>query len=495
MAPAARCAENQPGRNTPPDGDGASGFTRGKERGSALPTLSDDTVGDSLTIPLLVDVEGAGDRPRTDSKVAPEKSSVGGVVLNLFNTMVGAGIMALPYQVATLGVVLGFVFSLALGYVLYLTAAALIRACHRSGHRTYTDVIRGELGLFWGHFVQWCIILQNTGGLAIYLIIIGDVLMGSKRFGGIVPEFAQLCGFESSIFTRRWFVLFLVCILFLLPLVSKRNLSALVHASAFANVLVVFFALVVAVLFVHSAVNGTLASMSWGLNRALAGSSPWTMAVTLLAALPTMMCAYVAHMNVPPLMEELRAYSRDRMILATRLTFTASTALYILVPVGAYAVFGEETETDILLNFTPGYLTKIVGARTSTILGTAVALFYVTKLILTFPLINWALRENLSDLFFGVSRPTGWRFYLVTYGALATSYLLSVTLGSIEIAMDFVGCTAVMGMALLAPAMLLAKHEWRSLRSRIVAVVCIILSGVILVVGNTKVTWQLLHKS
>lgn len=192
-------------------------------------------------------------------------------------------------------------------------------------------------------------------------------------------------------------------------------------------------------------------------------------------------------------MAELRQYTRQRMVLSTRLCFVICTSLYLIISLGAYAVFGRETQPDILLNFTPGYLKELVGSTASGIVGTAVAVFYVSKLVLVFPLINWALRENLSDLFWGVPQAQGWRFYLITYSILAVAYILALAVGSIETAMDFIGCTAAMSVAVLVPGMLLFKFEWNDWGSAATAVACFVLSGVMFVMGNTKIVWQLIR--
>lgn len=79
----------------------------------------------------------------------------------------------------------------------------------------------------WMHVVcknTKCNVFCFVGCLAVYLIIIGDVLVGSPGFEGIVPKFALFLGAseQHSLFTSRWLVVLLVTILFLLPLVSCK---------------------------------------------------------------------------------------------------------------------------------------------------------------------------------------------------------------------------------------------------------------------------------
>ena len=39
------------------------------------------------------------------------------------------------------------------------------RAADRSRKRTYTELMRAELGRVWEIVLQWCILLGNTGGM------------------------------------------------------------------------------------------------------------------------------------------------------------------------------------------------------------------------------------------------------------------------------------------------------------------------------------------
>lgn len=67
--------------------------------------------------------------------------------------------------------------------------------------------------------------------------------------------------------------------------------------------------------------------------------------------------------------------------------------VYVVVGVGLYLLFLDFTESDVLLNFSSGGLEKIVGRLTSDIITYCVLLGYALNLIVTYPMINWGLRE------------------------------------------------------------------------------------------------------
>jgi len=67
--------------------------------------------------------------------------------------------------------------------------------------------------------------------------------------------------------------------------------------------------------------------------------------------------------------------------------------VYVVIGVGLYLLFLDFTESDVLLNFSSGGLEKIVGRLTSDIITYCVLLGYALNLIVTYPMINWGLRE------------------------------------------------------------------------------------------------------
>eukprot|EP00803_Ostreobium_quekettii_P000532 evm.model.scf_1159.7 EVM.evm.TU.scf_1159.7 scf_1159:47474-48130(-) len=158
-------------------------------------------------------------------------------------------------------------------------------------------------------------------------------------------------------------------------------------------------------------------------------------------------------------MAELKDYTSRRMIKSVKYSIIATAALYIVVGVTASLVFGVHTKQDVLVNLNPEALKDLLAPRLADSMSTAIAIGYCGKLILIFPLGNWSLRENLSDLVFQTQRPTGWRFNVMTTGILIAVYIMSQTFGSVLNAIDIIGCTAAVGISFIIPALLIKKFE------------------------------------
>ncbi len=68
-----------------------------------------------------------------------------------------------------------------------------------------------------------------------------------------------------------------------------------------------------------------------------------------------------------------------------------------------------------------------------------------TRLQATFALLNWALRETVSQMAFGRTKLSTPGFLIVSYLLLALLYLISVLVPSVWFALSLTGSTAAVG--------------------------------------------------
>ncbi len=127
---------------------------------------------------------------------------------------------------------------------------------------------------------------------------------------------------------------------------------------------------------------------------------------------------------------ELKNYTQRRLLNVTNLTLVAALAVYLLVAVSGCLLFGTETQDNILTNITVDALTPIVGQtvcvsvwqgeyiyiyilvcnrhwcnthwfRTTQVasgLVLYIQISYTGVLVLTYPLVNYAVREVLVEV-------------------------------------------------------------------------------------------------
>ncbi|KAK9865950.1 hypothetical protein WJX84_002446 [Apatococcus fuscideae] len=196
-----------------------------------------------------------GDRPSSagvlvESAAPSERtSSSASAVFNLGNTIVGAGIM----------------FS------------------EKLGATSYPQLVQGQLGLWGNVYLQLSIILNNAGIMTVYLIILGDITVGSAPlYGGLLSS---------------WFGL---------DAGSTWRLDMLGGVSAVSLGLAALFASISILLGAYAAAKRGLDGIDWW--------PDWSRPTSVLATLPILTTSYVCHFNLHPLMKDLKDYTTKRML-------------------------------------------------------------------------------------------------------------------------------------------------------------------------------------
>ena len=170
----------------------------------------------------------------------------------------------------------------------------------------------------------------------------------------------------------------------------------------------------------------------------------------VLKTLPVMMTAYVCHYNVHPIFAEMAAPSERRMRRVVSAALLLCTAVYWLVGVSAYLLFGDRTRDDVLMN----YGRDLDMARGEAWVERAVKIGYMGSLSCTFPLIQFSLRQSLFDLLaWGDAREQPLRFYAVTALLLALEYLLAMLVPNISVAFSVLGSTVAVLIGFILPAL------------------------------------------
>ena len=121
-------------------------------------------------------------------------------------TIIGAGIVALPKAFATLGLLLGIGLLAVVWSLAYFSLAALIRAATAAKCWTYDSLAKSIFGKVGSSSLDIAILANNSGSMIIYLIIMGDVLVGAPpHYSGLITN---LFGIHSGdvIWVSRPFV-------------------------------------------------------------------------------------------------------------------------------------------------------------------------------------------------------------------------------------------------------------------------------------------------
>jgi len=381
-------------------------------------------------------------------------------VFNLANTIVGAGVMALPRVVAELGLLLGVGAICACAAISVFALESIVWEAEATRQTvSYGALVESQFGRWGGASMQLAIIVNNFGIMIVYLIIASDVLVGSGEIKGVLPAvFGTLSGAEAPWFFSKAFVLCALAALGLLPLVCLRSLRKLSVASMASIGIAIAFSITTAAIAVTATARGVEADVTLLPDERLLGDTPARMARNTLQALPVVLTSYNCHFNVHSIMNELRGYTRARMSYVVRAAVGICCLMYVAVGAGAYLLFGEGTTADVLASYGREKLGPALGDRGALVTATVAKTLYTATLVVTFPMINWALRINAFELGWGrTPDPGSFPWYAATGVLLVLALLAAITIPSIFVAIELTGATAGVLIAFFWPMTLLLK--------------------------------------
>ncbi|XP_047316929.1 amino acid transporter AVT6E [Impatiens glandulifera] len=373
---------------------------------------------------------------------AKASSGLYGAVFNLTTSIIGAGIMALPATMKVLGMALGLILIVMIGFLSEISVEWLIRFTVHCNVSSYGEVVQATLGRPARILSEICIIVNNAGVLVVYLIIMGDVMSGSPHHVGV---FDQWLG--NGLWDYRKLVILIIMVIFLAPLCSLDKIDSLSLTSAASVGLAVIFVLVASAVALIKLIEGTIETP-----RMMPDFGSKQSILDLLVVIPIMSNAYVCHFNVQPIYNELEGRTPQKMFRVGRITTVVCVLIYASTAVSGYLLFGKNTEADVLTNFDMD-----LGIRFSTALDYIVRVGYILHLVLVFPVIHFSLRQTVDGLVFEGSKPLAEsrkRSLGLTVVLLMMIYVGSTLIPNIWTAFKFTGATTAVSLGFTFPSLM-----------------------------------------
>eukprot|EP00568_Trieres_chinensis_P002553 CAMPEP_0183303204 /NCGR_PEP_ID=MMETSP0160_2-20130417/8733_1 /TAXON_ID=2839 ORGANISM="Odontella Sinensis, Strain Grunow 1884" /NCGR_SAMPLE_ID=MMETSP0160_2 /ASSEMBLY_ACC=CAM_ASM_000250 /LENGTH=512 /DNA_ID=CAMNT_0025466081 /DNA_START=11 /DNA_END=1549 /DNA_ORIENTATION=+ len=300
-------------------------------RGGTEPSAPSRRVASAADEPLLPPDEG--------------RATLGSCVINLANTIVGAGMLGLPGAFGGTGsvggtalLVVGAAFS-AHGLVL------LSKAAQRAGlPSSFYSVAHAAVPRY-TILIDLAVALKCFGVATGYLITVGDCMVRALDhllLNGDPDNDESL--FVTFLLSRRTWVF--GGLLAVLPVSFYRTLDELKKASALALV----FVFVLAGGIVAYAQGA--ADPCEGQDRDCRGDVVrFTDVPTTLSKLPIFVFAFTCHQNVFPIVNEIQQRTQRRLDFVIIAAISFALVLFFIVAIEGYLTYGSEVKGDILLNY------------------------------------------------------------------------------------------------------------------------------------------------
>ncbi|ORY83197.1 amino acid transporter [Protomyces lactucae-debilis] len=382
--------------------------------------------------------------------------------INLANTIIGAGVLAMPHAMATLGIFGGILVitfaGMTSGFGLYLlTRCAKYVEDGRASffqlsRRTYPSA---------AIFFDLAIALKTFGVAVSYLIIISNLM--PQIIHAAVPSAKD----SDFLMDRRfWLTVFMIIIV---PLSFLRRLDSLKYTSV-----VSLFAIGYLVLLVvgHWITGDTLP------DRGLVKLFEWKGFVKFLNALPVFVFAFTCHQNILSIVNEIEDTSQRQINGVVATSIGGSWAVYLLVAITGYLSYGDKVNGNIVSMY-PNSISANIG-RTA----------IVVLILFSYPLQAHPCRASLDKIIVSAGRAmhllneklpvsrtisrhsssvnlrgmrqepeaqeehiSDLRWTLLTTFILIATYMVAFAVSSLEVVLSYVGATGSTAISFILPGL------------------------------------------
>ncbi|KAF9029009.1 amino acid transporter [Hymenopellis radicata] len=441
---------------------------------------------DRNTMPLLVGLLDASAQRSTDGAIpmgtvgddaVPQnghidleelaaKPSAGGGILNsianMANSILGAGIIGLPYALSQAGFFTGIILLVILCGVTDWTIRLIVINAKLSGSHSYIDIMNHCFGSSGRGAVSFFQFAFAFGGMCAFGIIIGDTIPHVIR-----SIFPTLQGRPIlGLFANRQFIIVLCTICVSYPLSLYRDIHKLSRASGLALIGMVI--IVTSVL-----IEGPKASseLKGDPSKRFTVISPG-----IFQAIGVISFAFVCHHNSLLIYGSLRTPTMDRFAQVTHVSTLLSLVACCILAISSYVVFTDKTQGNILNNFSPND-TLINVARFS----------FGLNMFTTLPLELFVCREVIEQYFFAHEPFHPQRHLFFTTSILCAAMFISLVTCDLGVMLEITGGVSATALAFIFPAACYLKLidqnlPWHS-RKKLPAVCCAAFGCVVMAIS------------
>ncbi|KAK2748937.1 hypothetical protein FQN57_007220 [Myotisia sp. PD_48] len=389
---------------------------------------------------------------KRDAGVAGQASWVSSVI-NLLNTSAGA--LAMPHAISRLGILLGVTVVLWAG----LTAAFglyLQTRCARYLERGSASFFALSQLTYPNAAVIFdaAIAIKCFGVGVSYLIIIGDLMPG------VIEGFVGENSGTDYLYDRHfWITAFMLIVI---PLSFLRRLDSLKYTSIIALSSIGYLLILVVAHFIKG--------------EAMEGRGPirivhWQGLIPALSVFPVIVFAYTCHQNMFSILNEIANNSHYRTTSCIAASIGSAAATYVIIGITGYLTYGDHIGGNIVGMFAPSLSATIARAA------------IVVLVVFSFPLqvhpcrasldavLKWrpntkssspsstspnrnpliprtgASSDGMSDV----------RFAVITTVLIVLSYIVSMTVSSLEAVLAYVGSTGSTSISFILPGLFYYK--------------------------------------
>ncbi|KAL2261988.1 hypothetical protein VTK26DRAFT_2821 [Humicola hyalothermophila] len=384
--------------------------------------------------------------------------------INLLNTIIGAGTLAMPAAMSHFGVMLGVILILWCGFTSALGLYLQARCSRYLDRGTSSFFALSQLTYPNAAVVFDAAIAIKCFGVGVsYMIIIGDLMPGvAEAFG------SEALGLPYMEDRRFWITVFFV--LFIVPLSFPKRLDSLKYTSVVALLAIGYLIILVVYHFAADGITDT------GDIRVIEWEGP----VAALSSLPVVIFAYTCHQNMFSILNEIKDNSPGSIVGVVSGSIGTAASVYILVAITGYLTFGNDIQGNIVGMYLPSVASTIAKAAIVALVTFSIPLQIHPCRASVDAVLRWRPDKSRSNSLAAgqpllpsntnaaaaapldshgapVVAMSEWRFALITSTILVLSYLTALSVSSLDRVLAYVGSTGSTAISFILPGLFYYK--------------------------------------
>ncbi|XP_048200235.1 putative sodium-coupled neutral amino acid transporter 11 [Perognathus longimembris pacificus] len=382
------------------------------------------------------------------------KSCQSAAVFNVVNSIIGSGIIGLPYSMKEAGFPLGILLLFWVSYITDFSLVLLIKGGALSGTDTYQSLVNKTFG-FPGYLLLSVLqFLYPFIAMISYNIIAGDTWSKVfQRIPGVDPE---------NLFIGRHFIIVLSTITFTLPLSLYRDIAKLGKISFISTVLSTLILGIVMTRVISLGPHIPKTEDAWVFAKPNA-----------IQAVGVMTFAFICHHNCFLVYGSLEEPTVAKWSHITHTSIFISVFISIIFATCGYLTFTGFTQGDLFENY----------CRTDDLV-TFGRFCYGVTVILTYPLECFVTREVLATVFFGGTLSSVCHI-IITVAIITVTTLVSLLIDCLGIVLELNGvlCAAPLIFIIPSACYLKLSEEPRTHSDKIMSCVMLPVGALVMVFG------------
>ncbi|ODV98006.1 hypothetical protein PACTADRAFT_73650 [Pachysolen tannophilus NRRL Y-2460] len=370
------------------------------------------------------------------------KSTMRMAFMNMANSILGAGIIGLPFAFRNCGLLAGIVMLVVLTVLIDWTLRLIIINNKLSSQKSYHDTVEFCFGKTGRMVILLAQGLFAYGGSMAFCVIIGDSIPHVLR--SFFAKFVESSKFIDVLLSRNVVIIgFTIGIAY--PLSMNRDISKLAKASMFALIgMLVIVAIVT--------IRGPIVSSTVKVNFT---TSDIIMKSSIFQGISVISFALVCHHNTTFIYDSMKNPTLDRFTKLTHISCFISMLACAVMGLAGFLSFKDKTKGNILNNF-PSDDFAVNIAR----------FFFGLNMLTTLPLEIFVVREIVKEILLPEGKVEGTNkkivlsdraHFIITSLLVFSSMSVSLFTCNLGAILELIGATSASLMAYILPPLCYAK--------------------------------------